>query len=180
MEMPRSIIAVLIGIVFGYVGVFFILYVSGGPCTAATQIFHHPIDAITGVPWPPASDLYGLDGDECSGKWPSAIQSWFSLWLPLCAIFALAGALTGRMSEGSSSIKGAITGAIVAGTPVVGYLLFIFAFVRNEFQQLIWQAIVVTLSVTTIGGILGFIGCHFWGVGSNMQFDTDGQDRRST
>ena len=97
--------------VYGAIALWVVAHLGGGVCTASTQIFEHPLDALTGTPWPESPVASGFDDNPCR-RWPSAWVTWLTLWGPVLFVLGTTGALAARLGLTASAISAAFCWAL--------------------------------------------------------------------
>jgi hypothetical protein len=138
--------------VSGLAALWMMAQISGGECTATMQLFPHPWDALTGTPWPEDPDFYGINDSPCRG-WPSMLETWLSLWIPLLFVLGVTGALASRLGAAPSATRGAIAAGLAAAIAVLS--LYVPELVSPSRMLIVWLGVIV------IAGATGFLGGYF-------------------
>ncbi|HEX5160499.1 MAG TPA: hypothetical protein VFV88_02190 [Steroidobacteraceae bacterium] len=109
MKQLENAAGMAIAALLGAAAIRVLLMIRGGPCSAAAVLMYDPIAALLSTP-PEylASHAYGLDGCE---TWPSRLETWLFLWLPVLAATLVPGFLAARLARKPSITRGSIAGA---------------------------------------------------------------------
>ncbi len=121
-------------------------------CTASTQVFEHPLDALIGTPWPKSPETYGFDDNPCR-EWPSAWETWLTLWGPILLVLLTTGALAVRVGTSASAARGAFASGAVAAVAML--------MVHLPEQFAVGTISAVWLGAALLGAVAGFIGGYF-------------------
>lgn len=165
----RNFAGLLVAVIVGFIGVYMIFVISGGACSAETKMLVDPWGALLSTPWPPDppdAPFYGIDDSPACEPWPTLLETWLLLWLPVIGVLLASGFLAARLASGISLVRCALAGAASISLYLVPKLVDLLQ--RNQ-EALVLSpnykhhpdpssGVTFVIAAATVGALLGLAG----------------------